>query len=112
MKKALQTVKSVLAVIGLFALGVLTGALLFRKQNATQTDEAEKAREGKKNEIENTPADVLVSDAHNADELCAAKDGIKADFRSRIRHRLSAELQRLGSGGSDSDSGTGSADGD
>ena len=40
MKKALQTVKSVLAVIGLFALGVLTGALLFRKQNATQTDEA------------------------------------------------------------------------
>ncbi|MBQ9206886.1 MAG: hypothetical protein IJ158_09255 [Treponema sp.] len=112
MKKALQAVKSVLAIVGLVALGVLTGALLFRKTGAQETDDAQKAREDKKNEIENTPADVLVSASDNADELRSVKDGIRADFRSRIRHRLSAELQRLGSGSADSDSGTGSASGD
>ena len=110
--KALQILKTVLAIIGLFTLGVLTGALLFRKPKAEKDGEAEKAKEEKKNEIESTPADALVSDADNADELRADKERIKADFRERIRHRLNEELHRLGSLGADSDSGTGSGNGD
>ena len=106
--KALQTVKTILAVIGLFALGILTGAFFFRKKDTSQTDEAEKAKEDKKNEIESTPAADLVAASDNAAELCQVKDGIKSDFRERIRHRLDAELHRLGSDGTDSDCGTGS----
>jgi hypothetical protein len=93
--KLLQTLKTALAVVGLFALGILTGSFLFRKRGTTQTEAAQKAKEDKKNEIESTPASDLVSDACNADELRAVKDGIKSDFRERIRHRLNEELHRL-----------------
>ena len=110
--KALQIVKTVLAMIGLFALGVLTGALLFRKSKAEKDGDAEKAKEEKKNEIESTPADALVSDADNADELRAEKDRIRADFRERIRNRLDEELHRLRAFGADSDCGTGSGTSD
>ena len=100
MKRALQVIKSVLAVIGLFALGILTGALFFRRPS--EKDEngiAEKAREDKKNEIESTPADALVSGADNAAELGRIRDKIKTDFRERVRNRLDAELLRLGRDG-------------
>ena len=110
--KALQILKTVLAIIGLFALGVLTGALLFRKSKAEKDGDAEKAKEEKKNEIESTPADALVSDADNADELRAEKDRIRADFRERIRNRLDKELHRLRAFGADSDCGTGSGTSD
>lgn len=109
--KAIQTVKTILAIIGLFALGILTGTFLFRKKGSAQTDEAQKAKEDKKNEIESTPASDLVSDACNADELRSVKDGIKSDFRERIRHRLNEELHRLGSDGTDCDCGVGSGTG-
>lgn len=95
--KALQTVKTVLAVIGLFALGILTGSFLYKKKGAVRIGEAEKARKEKKNEIENTPAADLVAGADNADALRTTKDGIKTDFRERIRHRLEEELHRFGS---------------
>ena len=110
--KLLQTLKTALAVVGLFALGILTGTFLFRKRGSVQTDEAQKAREDKKNEIESTPADVLVASSGNADELGAVKDGIKDDFRERIRNRLESELHRLGSGSpaADSDGGIGTGD--
>lgn len=110
--KALQILKTVLAVVGLFALGILTGAFLFRKPAAGKDGEAQKAKEEKKNEIESTPADALVSDADNADELRAEKNRIRADFRERIRNRLGEELHRLRSSGADSDCGTGSGTGD
>ena len=93
--KLLQTLKTALAVVGLFALGIVTGSFLFRKRGTTQTEAAQKAKEEKKNEIESTPAGTLVSSACNADELRAVKDGIKSDFRERIRHRLNEELHRL-----------------
>lgn len=109
--KAIQTVKTILALVGLFALGILTGTFLFRKKGAAQTDEAQKAKEDKKNEIESTPADALVSAADNADELCREKDRIKTDFRERIQNRLNEELHRLGSDGIDSAGGTGSGTG-
>ena len=72
--KAAQKIKSALALIGLLALGILTGALLFRKPENEKSDEAEKAKEEKKNEIESTPAGSLVSAAGNADKLRAEKD--------------------------------------
>ena len=103
--------EAALAVVGLFALGILTGSFLFRKRGTTQTEAAQKAKEEKKNEIESTPADVLVSAADNADELCREKDRIKTDFRERIQNRLNEELHRLGSSGSDSDCGAGSGTG-
>lgn len=112
MNRTMQIIKSVLAVVGLFALGLLTGALLVRKKSATKTDGAEKAKEDKKNEIENTPAADLVSGADNADDLRAERDGFKADFRERIRNRLESELHRLTGGAADSDCGTGSGTGD
>ena len=55
--KALQILKTVLAVVGLFALGILTGAFLFRNPAAGKNDEAQKAKEEKKDEIESTPAE-------------------------------------------------------
>ena len=106
--KVLKVIKSIFAIVGLFAFGVLTGALFFKKPTAKIDDDAEKAKEGKKNEIENTPASVLVAAADNADELCIVKDELKTDFRERIRNRLDAELHRLSSGGTDSDCGAGS----
>lgn len=112
MKKALQTIKSALCIIGLVAIGIITGALLTRKSKPAKTDDAEKAREDKKNEIESTPADVLVASSDNANELGAVKDGIKSDFRERIRNRLESELHRLGSGSpaTYSDGGIGTGD--
>ena len=112
MKRLLQVIKSVLCVIGLLAVGILTGALLTKKLKLENTDEAEKAKEDKKNEIESTPADVLVASSDNANELGAIKDGIKSDFRERIRNRLESELHRLGSGSpaTDSDGGIGTGD--
>lgn len=95
--KVLQRVKNILAVIGLVALCILTGSFLFKKKDERQTDKAQKVKEDKKNEIENTPACDLVAAADNANELCGVKDGIKSDFRERIRNRLKQELQRLGS---------------
>lgn len=112
MKKALQTAKTVFAIIGLLALGVLSGSFLSRKKSVSQNDEAEKAKEDKKNELESTPASDLVSAADNADRLRRAKDTISADFRERIRNRLKEELHRLSSPGADPDSGTGSGAGD
>lgn len=106
--KLLQTLKTALALVGLFALGILTGAFLFRKQGARKDDEAQKAKEEKKNEIESTPADALVSDADNADELRTEKDRIKSGFRQRIRNRVDEELLRLTGSGPDSDTGEGS----
>ena len=111
--KVLDAIKSVCVIIGLLAAGIATGAL-FAKRTRTKTVEtdAEKAREDTYAEIENTPAGQLVADASNADGLGTIKDGIKADFRERIRDRLQAELHRLGNLGADSDSGAGSASGD
>lgn len=100
MKKALQTIESALCIVGLAAIGILTGALLARKPKSPKADDAEKAKEDKKNEIEETPAAALVASSGNADELGTVKNGIKADFRERIRDRLESELHRLGSGGS------------
>lgn len=100
--KAAQKIKSALALIGLLALGILTGALLLRKPEKEKSDEAEKAKEEKKNEIEGTPAGSLVSAAGNAD-----KDRIKRSFRERIRNRLDEELHRLSGSGDDSDCGAG-----
>lgn len=108
MSKTIQIIKSVLVVVGLFALGVLTGALFFRKSGAAQNGDAEKAKEDKKNEIENTSAADLVSRADNADGLRTEKDGFKSGFRERIRNRLESELHRLAGGAADSDCGTGS----
>lgn len=105
--KAIQKIKSALALIGVLALGILTGTLLFRNPRNEKSDEAEKAKEEKKNEIESTPADALVSDADNADELRAEKDRIKRSFRERIRNRLDEELHRLSGSGDDSDCGAG-----
>ncbi|WP_288507391.1 hypothetical protein [uncultured Treponema sp.] len=105
--KAAQKIKSALALIGLLALGILTGALLLRKPEKEKSDEAEKAKEEKKNEIEGTPAGSLVSAAGNADELRAEKNRIRADFRERIRNRLGEELHRLSGSGDDSDCGAG-----
>ena len=105
--KLLQTLKTALAVVSLFALGILTGAFLFRKPRAEKDGEAQKVKEEKKNEIESTPADALVSAADNADELCREKDRIKTDFRERIQNRLNEELHRLGSDDIDSAGGSG-----
>ncbi|MBR4373980.1 MAG: hypothetical protein IKP49_06430 [Treponema sp.] len=106
--KLLQTLKTALSLVGLLALGILTGAFFFRKQGARKDDEAQKAKEEKKNEIESTPADALVSDADNADELRTEKDRLKDDFRQRIRNRFDEELHWLAGSGSDSDCGAGS----
>ena len=96
--KIFQTVRTILAIIGLVAIGILTGSFLFRKKSTTQTDDAEKAKEEKKNEIESTSAADLVASSSKATELCAVKDEIKSDFQKRIRDRLVSELHRLGSG--------------
>lgn len=106
--RARQILKSAIAVIILIVLGILTGALLTKKPSKKIDDDATKAKEEKKNEIKNTPADALVSDADNADELRAEKHGIRDDFRERIRNRLRQELHRLGASGADTDCGAGS----
>ena len=110
--KALQKIKSALALIGLLALGILTGALLFRKAEKEKDGEAEKAKEEKKNEIESTPACSFVSAAGNADELRAEKDRIAAGLRERIRNRLREELHRLSGSVDDSGCGAGGRTGD
>lgn len=110
--KALQKIKSALALIELLALRILTGALLLRKAESEKDGEAEKAKEEKKNEIESTPAGSLVSAAVNAGELRAEKDRIAAGFRERIRNRLGEELHRLSGSGDDSGCGAGGGTGD
>ena len=100
-----KKIKAVMMIIVLSVLCVITGALFYSKNKSGNTDEkeAKKAMEAKREEIENTAADKLVADARNTAELVATKDRIKSDLRQRIRDRLTAELQRLGSSGATQD---------
>lgn len=107
MKQVLEKIKTVLIIIGLFVLGVASGAfaeyLLGKRIVHTDDDAAETAKRNKKDEIQNTPAEQLVTNADNAARLGTIKDDIKADFRQRIRNRFNENIQRLGSTGTAAD---------
>lgn len=92
--KAIEKIKTVLSIAGLFVIGILTGALLAHQSECNDEKDAENAKERKHEEIKNTPAFTLVSSSSCASELERKRDEIKGDFRRRIRDRFREELQR------------------
>lgn len=94
--KAIEKIKTVLSVAGLFVIGILTGALLAHQSESSCNDErdGENAKERKHEEIKNTPAFTLVSSSSCASELERKREEVKGDFRRRIRDRFREELQR------------------
>jgi len=66
-----------------------------------------KTSEEIKREIENTPADDLINDAPNSDELRANAAGIAEQSKQRLRDRIREVLSGNNSSGTDASGGSG-----
>jgi hypothetical protein len=90
------------------ALSVITaalcGGLIWKfyysgKPPHIDINNAEKAKEKKQNEIENTPASDLVDAAPDADELRADAAGIVGRAKQRLRDRIGDIISRFNGSG-------------
>ncbi len=88
MKKAWAVLAGIGAVL-CFLAGVFLRGLFGKK---TGTVESREQYQEVKDAIENTSARDLVDAAHNADELCADRNGIAERARQRFRDRCNAIL--------------------
>ena len=85
LKKVWDFIVSVLAVI-FFGF---TAIFLFKNDKKDkEIEKAEKAREDKKNELEEKSADDIAADSPNADTISANIEREQEEFRERVRDRL------------------------
>ncbi|MEL3907955.1 MAG: hypothetical protein P1P64_02940 [Treponemataceae bacterium] len=79
----------------------ILGYVLLKRKDKKSIDniekEAQNAKEKTKQEIENTPAGELVSNATNAGELHKERESITERFRAEVRNRLEQKLHGTGS---------------
>ena len=100
----MEKMKKILMGIGSFVLTVLLTIvavfIVMAKQNMTKKDEiteAEKAREDKKNELEEKSADDIAADSPNHDTISANINREQKELRERIRNRLNKNIPGNGS---------------
>lgn len=94
LKKVWDFIVSVLAVI-FFGF---TAIFLFKNDKKDkEIEKAEKAREDKKNELEEKSADDIAADSPNADTISANIEREQQEFRERVRDRLNKNIHRPGS---------------
>ena len=97
----MEKMKKILTGIGSFVLTVLLTIvavfIVMAKQNMTKKDEiteAEKAREDKKNELEEKSADDIAADSPNPDTISANIQREQEALRQRLRDRFNKNIQR------------------
>ena len=97
----MEKMKKILMGIGSFVLTVLLTIvavfIVMAKQNMTKKDEiteAEKAREDKKNELEEKSADDIAADSPNHDTISANIQREQEALRQRLRDRFNKNIQR------------------
>ena len=97
----MEKMKKILMGIGSFVLTVLLTIvavfIVMAKQNMTKKDEiteAEKAREDKKNELEEKSADDIAADSPNPDTISANIQREQEALRQRLRDRFNKNIQR------------------
>ena len=95
LKKILKTIGSILATI---FFGI-TAIFLFKNHTETKNekDEAETAREDKRNELEKKSADDIAADSPNPDTISTNIEREQEEFRERVRNRLNKNVHRQGS---------------
>ena len=95
LKKILKTIGAIIATI---FFGV-TAIFLFHndRNNEEETDKAEKAKEDKRNELEEKSADDIAADSPNPNIISTNIEREQEDFRKRVRDRLNKNVQGNGS---------------
>lgn len=98
MEKLKKILKTIGAVIATIFFGI-TAIFVFKdhKETKNEKDEAEKAREGKRNELEKKSADDIAADSPNSDTISANIEREQEEFRERVRNRLNKNVHREGS---------------
>ena len=77
--------------------GIVAVFLFRKKENKDEINEAEKAREDKKNELEEKSADDIAADSPNPDTISANIEREQEELRQRIRDRLKKNIPGNGS---------------
>lgn len=95
LKKILKTIVTIIATI---FFGV-TAIFMFdkHKDKKEELNNAEKAKEDKKNELEEKTPDDIVADSPNPDTISANIEREQEEFRQRIRDRLNKNIPGNGS---------------
>ena len=95
LKKILSYIGSAIATVFLF----MTGLWLIQnnKNKKTEKDNAEQAREEKKNELEEKSPDDIAADSPNADVISTNIEREQQELRERVRNRLNKNIHRSGS---------------
>lgn len=97
----METLKKILKTIGTALVGAvlaLAGLFLFKSKNQkSEKEAAEKAREDKKHELEEKTADDIAADSPNPGAISGNIEKEQSDLRDRIRDKLEQELPRNGS---------------
>ena len=89
-KKIWNVLKYILATV---FFGISAIFLLKNKKNVEdEKKQAEKAREEKKNELEEKTADDIAADSPNPDTISANIDREQKELRERIRNRLNQNI--------------------
>ena len=101
----METIKKILKAIwtGIKFVAVtisfgIAAIFLFKKnENKDEIEEAEKAREDKKNELEEKSADDIAADSPNPDTISTNIEREQEELRQRIRDRLKKNIPGNGS---------------
>lgn len=95
LKKILKTIGTIIATI---FFGV-TAIFMFdkHKDKKEELNNAEKAKEDKKNELEEKTPDDIAADSPNPDTISANIEREQEEFRQRIRDRLNKNIPGNGS---------------
>ena len=97
-KKTLKSIWTVIEYIVLAAFFGIAAIFLFRKpKDRKENDIAEKAREDKKNELEEKTPDDIAADSPNPDTISANIEREQEELRQRIRDRLKKNIPGNGS---------------
>jgi flagellar biosynthesis/type III secretory pathway M-ring protein FliF/YscJ len=97
-KKILKSIWTVIEYIAIAAFFGIAAIFLFRKPKVKnqETNNAEKAREDKKNELEEKTPDDIAADSPNPDTISTNIQREQEEFRKRVRDRLNKNIHRTG----------------
>ena len=97
-KKILKTIWTGIKYIAVTVCFGIAAIFLFRKTNKKdELDKAEKAREDKKNELEEKSPDDIAADSPNPDTISSNIEREQEELRQRIRDRLNKNIPGNGS---------------
>lgn len=98
LKKILKSIWTGIKYIAVTVCFGMAAIFLFRKNDKkNELDEAEKAREDKKNELEKKTADDIAADSPNPDTISTNIEREQEELRQRLRNRFNKKLHRTGS---------------